>query len=546
MKRLFSPALALLGVLFFLASCAKDPVENGNVSSNEDYAKSFSNRKEVKVNISSQNEGAFYAVYYEFPYNETGDLVADYALCGRTPIDQTISVPTHVKKLYILGEGVLKIVDTGDIAITKSGTRASTAISSEVLTNINSIYFPEAKYNFRHEDLYKCTDLVITDVEAAEEFETAQAWITFVGDGGFNIGGGWGRIWAYTYPSEKLATLTLDDCTFYGVVNGEVVQVAYSEIKNNKKHIFYSKDELATGSSSFRKVALGEFPKGVNIGFVFRGNTESRFTTPNLNELLAKAVIKYPDNTSFTITNGKVSCGFIQHIALGEFEGNILGMENRLPGQGGYDGDYNDMLCLVETNPVAIKPHDDVTPPDVNPATITEGLYLFEDNYPWRGDYDFNDVVIQYKISDYYTTPNKQKDVQATLLANGAKYNNTFGFFNLGTNQYTPMLADITGYDNVMRGQTYKDLGKSAVATFYGDIKPYLYNGSHYVFENTVNDNDKAYPYVLEIPLTANYQWSREFQSIELAYPKYLLWRSGQLSDGVWYVDCDENYVFKR
>ena len=38
-------------------------------------------------------------------------------------------------------------------------------------------------------------------------------------------------------------------------------------------------------------------------------------------------------------------------------------MENRCPNYRAYDGDYNDMLCLIESNPVAIEPAEPVTPP---------------------------------------------------------------------------------------------------------------------------------------------------------------------------------------
>ncbi len=64
-----------------------------------------------------------------------------------------------------------------------------------------------------------------------------------------------------------------------------------------------------------------------------------------------------------------------------------------------YDGDYNDMLCLIETNPITIEPEEPITPPSVTEYSTKKGYYLlFEDNYPYQGDFDFNDVVIEYKI----------------------------------------------------------------------------------------------------------------------------------------------------
>ena len=41
----------------------------------------------------------------------------------------------------------------------------------------------------------------------------------------------------------------------------------------------------------------------------------------------------------------------------GDFQGNILGMENRVVTEGAkYDGDYNDILCMIESNPKTIAP----------------------------------------------------------------------------------------------------------------------------------------------------------------------------------------------
>ena len=73
------------------------------------------------------------------------------------------------------------------------------------------------------------------------------------------------------------------------------------------------------------------------------------------------------------------------------------------------------MLCLIESNPVAIEPAEPVTPPVIESQTNKKGFLLFEDNYPNQGDFDFNDAVIYYSITAY--TDKSTADVYAQLLA---------------------------------------------------------------------------------------------------------------------------------
>ena len=52
-----------------------------------------------------------------------------------------------------------------------------------------------------------------------------------------------GKIWFYTYPSEKMENLTLDDCTFYGKTNGAIQVTDFNTINQGDNYIFYSKEE---------------------------------------------------------------------------------------------------------------------------------------------------------------------------------------------------------------------------------------------------------------------------------------------------------------
>ena len=240
-------------LLFLMESCVKHDIYQGEDPSvypqeptkeEEDYIAQFENFENIQVNISSQHEGTLYSIYYEYPYEE-GSLVKDPYLIGKTPIHMALEVPTHVKKLYILrGDGELIESDVKDITIgsgTKSSLRATNAISDEVLHLINNKYFPEKSYNVKSEDLYRCSDLKITETVFTSSFEKADIWLTYISDGGGMSKGNsnmHGKIWFYTYPSEKMENLTLDDCTFYGKTNGAIQVTDFNTI--SKAIIIYS------------------------------------------------------------------------------------------------------------------------------------------------------------------------------------------------------------------------------------------------------------------------------------------------------------------
>lgn len=335
----------------------------------------------------------------------------------------------------------------------------------------------------------------------------------------------------------------MDDCTFYGKSpSGEIIPIEYSIINkrdantsNSRYCIFYSKEENANVKKGINtEFKLGKFPKGVSVGFVFQGPDERpQFTTPQLNisttqnEYIAKDYnyigksITYIDNetyanASFTITK-PISNGFIYHIMEGNDAVNVLGMENRTPGYKAYDGDYNDMLCLVKTNPIAIQPDQPILPPGTGTGySMRKGYYLFEDNYPKQGDFDFNDVVIEYSIISYLGSTSKQ--VSATLLAKGCIFSNEFGFKD--DTGYVSFFEGIKGNKNVQEISNEADC-PSTTRTLKGDIIPYLNNGrgEGYIYDDAYNTDE--YPYVLDIPISDSsikFRWCLEGKSISTAY----------------------------
>ncbi len=75
------------------------------------------------------------------------------------------------------------------------------------------------------------------------------------------------------------------------------------------------------------------------------------------------------------------------------------------------------------------------------PSVGSHGTLAFEDNWPSKGDYDFNDVVVDYNINTVTNAQNQVVEVigEFTLRASGATYNNGFGFQldNIAPNKVT-------------------------------------------------------------------------------------------------------------
>lgn len=560
MRNLQLAVLLLLGTV----SCVK--MEHDNSAFYKKYVESFDNRTTIGVNIASAVQGEYYAVYYGNPYDE-GSLVRQPALTGFTPIATTLEVPKDVRRLYVVGEGEVRNFAVGNLTIApdaRSAARTRAAevnrIPAELVTAVNSIYFPEKPNNVRGENLFKCTDLKIAETPSTQTFETAEVWLTFLGDGGCRQDQLYGKLWFYTYPSNRMESLTTDDCTFYGVRGGEVVPISYADVRAKRNWIFYSKEEFPSNVASYKRYKLGEFPKGISVGFVYIGNSTVgndgfRFTTPRLNPYVKNFQLTYQDDKKkFHIKDAYPANGFICHVTADQIEGNVLGMENRIVTEAKYDGDYNDMLCLVESNPKAIAPNDEVEtgnsgkPEDIACKTST-GIYLFEDNYPSPGDFDFNDAVIRYEIKDYYLSKNQAKQITAEVLAIGAGMHNRFGFWN--SKKFSCFFSDLKGYANVEAGKPFQTVGEPVTQTLYGVVEACLQNETGlYIYKTNFNTAD--YPCVLDIPLSDSdeaswqFEWPLEQASLDDAY-YFLRGADGGERDGDWYrTPKDASQLYHR
>ena len=229
------------------------------------------------------------------------------------------------------------------------------------------------------------------------------------------------------------------------------------------------------GLVSGNKVNIGHFPGNTTIGWVlfangwYNGQVNNSyykfFSDPNLN----------PESTA----------SLRQHtVLLNDLGRNLilLGIED-LKREGGWcDHDFNDAVFYITADPAqsidlsnlpmidytgedsdsdGISDENDDYPDDASKAFnnyfFTQGTYgtlAFEDMWPGTGDYDFNDLIIDYNFNQITNADNKVVEIYAEFIlkAFGASFHNGFGI-DLGISP--DMIISVTGY-NVQ--ETWVDL----------------------------------------------------------------------------------------
>ena len=204
------------------------------------------------------------------------------------------------------------------------------------------------------------------------------------------------------------------------------------------------------GLASGNKVYLGTFAPGTEIGWVliadgFRGTS---ITSGNW--------ILYSDKNlnPETDVNKKEHTILLNDIGRGKF---LLSFEDVKREGAGSDNDFNDAIFYVTADPISAVATENIPIPNYTstdtdkdgisdafdnypgdplkafnnyyPSKDNFGSLAFEDLWPARGDYDFNDMVVDYNFNQVTNGQNKvaQIQIRATLTAMGASYENGFG-----------------------------------------------------------------------------------------------------------------------
>jgi LruC domain-containing protein len=297
-------------------------------------------------------------------------------------------------------------------------------IPQSLLDDVNSSlpeYRPVPQYN---------PDYLGNNVEThVEVTKTADIWVTFLHEGA-----GYKNVLGYyVFPTNNPPQSINDIDSLYIIFPN----VSYAG----------SGGGLVSGD----KVHLGRFNPGVSVGWFLIANgynSSSKTVGAGHWPLFADNDLNPESNASLR-----------QHIVQLYDESRdlvILSFEDIRRDNGGCDNDFNDAIFYVTSNPVdgvkreglvsakkaidsdgdGVYDYEDDFPFDpsqssssVAPAGSTNGSLCFEDSWPTMGDYDFNDMVVDYSYIYYTNASNLVTEIEATfnLHAIGASFKNGFG-----------------------------------------------------------------------------------------------------------------------
>lgn len=260
--------------------------------------------------------------------------------------------------------------------------------------------------------------------------EEADVWITFVHEGA-----GYRNVLGFYTYDRNAPPQSLSDISQFTII-----------FPNTSYH------NSGGGLYSGDKIHIGNFPAGTAIGYFliangWDANTQSNtdgngiyYSNPDLN----------PETTEEKRRHNVMLWDSVR-------EKILLGFEDINRDNSGCDNDFNDAVFYLSVSPAEavdnsnLQPID--TPEDADgdgisdlfddfpddssrafknyyPAQNEYGTLAFEDLWPNMGDYDFNDLVLDYNIMYVTDTQSRVTDIHPTyiIVAAGANFKNGFGF----------------------------------------------------------------------------------------------------------------------
>lgn len=191
----------------------------------------------------------------------------------------------------------------------------------------------------------------------------------------------------------------------------------------------------------------------------------------------------------------------------------------------GADNDFNDILFEVTSNPVTaiyqgnmaklqeakdsdgdgVIDANDAYPNDATKAYVSyspskgvNGSLVFEDLWPGKGDYDFNDLVVDYNYTIITNASNKVVEIDAAyqIRAIGASYNNGFG---IQLNVAPGVISSVTGTktSSITLNGNGTESGQSKAVVIAFDEAKNLMSTSGGAYVNT----EMAYSYVTPVSI---------------------------------------------
>ncbi|MDR0973996.1 MAG: LruC domain-containing protein [Prevotellaceae bacterium] len=256
------------------------------------------------------------------------------------------------------------------------------------------------------------------------------------------------------------------------------------------------------------------FPVGVKVVWVLKSNCFDRSTGTIGNDILSEFATEWVFsesrwNTLFYPLNGYDGKKSIYFSAADNNGGvhTFFGMDDTH--SNAWDNDCNDIIFSI-----IVDPADALTPPptipEPKPVTHTvsrEGVLAFEDQWPMKGDYDMNDVVVEYNSAiTYVYDSNTQELADATIqkivdtwsfVHNGATFDNTFSYkVNIDPAYISSVTIGETPETVIPDGDGFiinvVENVKDIIPIFTSPAEPITYTVTMIFANNTFKQNDLA------------------------------------------------------
>lgn len=303
-----------------------------------------------------------------------------------------------------------------------------------------------------------------------------------------------------------------------------------SDIEKTMTIVFPNTSYLGSGGGLYSgdKVKIGNFSKNTVIGWFLLSDG---FTQPGITDGKWRL---FSDKQ----LNPEKNIELRQHVVALNDVGNeriILGFEDINRESQGCDNDFNDALFYVTANPFTSVNTNNIQILDIPknmdydgdgvannldefpydpvraftnhfPAEGVNGTLAFEDLWPSRGDYDFNDLVVQYHYTIITSGDNKAIEMDALFIitAIGAGFKNGFGI-SLDLDQSD--IKSVTGsnlFNNVvsLRGNGTEAGNQNAVIIVFDDAHRAMKAGGNFV--NTTLEGIYQSPVSIEMKIVFN------------------------------------------
>lgn len=369
-------------------------------------------------------------------------------------------------------------------------------IDASLLAYVNASLPESSSVPTTHPEYLSSTAVHTINVTAKSD-----VWVTFVSEGA----GYQNTLAYYTYKTNNPPSSASGGTLFDGI--------------DKITYIFPNASSAGSGGGlkSGDKVKLGTFDAGTSIGFVLLQNAwGGNGVNTSATKFYSQDDLN-PENTSALRKHSVMLYDDVHKLYL-------LGFEdvNRQPSSSS-DNDFNDLVVYATSNPVTgisntnvpvidkgndadgdgVADNEDAFPNDGTRAYISYypsqnklATIAFEDNWPNKGDYDLNDLVVNYRYTFTSNAKNQVVELKGefSVAASGASFHNGFGVqLPVGASAVSSVTGQHTMSNYITFASNGAEAGQSKAVIIPFDNHEALiknFDGSYFI--NTKTDKDKV------------------------------------------------------